>query len=324
MQVSVPSHPASPHLIGVDVSKGELIICIHAQDACLSVANNCTAITEWLRSVPAGSLLAMESTGPYHQQLAHLAAAQGLRVFVLNARDVYFYAKALGSRGKTDRVDARVIARYLAEHHHKLHPYQAPSAAQLQLQQLIRQRWAVVSKRVALRESLKATEPGIAQVALRLDEGFAALLRAMDERITALIQADEQVQRTRSLLQSIVGVGPQSSALLAGLFWRMSFASADALVAYSGLDPRPNDSGRSRGRRRLSKRGDPGLRHQMFMAAMSACHTKTFKAIYQALRARGLQTTEALVVLARKLLRIAFAVWRSGKPFEPQRFAQSH
>ena len=28
-----------------------------------------------------------------------------------------------------------------------------------------------------------------------------------------------------------------------------------------------------------------------------------------------------LVVLARKLLRIAFAVWRSGKPFEPQRFA---
>jgi hypothetical protein len=26
-------------------------------------------------------------------------------------------------------------------------------------------------------------------------------------------------------------------------------------------------------------------------------------------------------VLARKLLRIAFAIWRSGKPFDPQRFA---
>lgn len=319
--MQVPPHPTSPHLIGVDVSKGELIIASHGHDGCLSISNRCTAITEWLRTVPAGSLLAMESTGQHHQQLAQLAAAQGLRVFVLNARDVYFYAKALGTRGKSDRMDAQVIARYLAEHHHKLHPYQAPSAAQQQLQQLLRQRWTVVSKRVALRESLKAAEPGIAQAVLRLDEGFAALLHAMDERISALIQADEQVHRTRSLLQSIVGVGPQSSALLAGLFWRLSFASADALVAYSGLDPRPNDSGRSRGRRRLSKRGDPGLRHQMFMAAMSACHTKTFRPIYQALRARGLKTTEALVVLARKLLRIAFAVWRSGTPFEPQRFA---
>jgi transposase len=56
---------------------------------------------------------------------------------------------------------------------------------------------------------------------------------------------------------------------------------------------------------------------------MSACHTSTFKTIYQALRARGLKTTEALVVLARKLLRIAFAVWRSGQPFDPKRFASA-
>lgn len=124
----------------------------------------------------------------------------------------------------------------------------------------------------------------------------------------------------RRLLQSIVGVGPQSSALLASVLAQVEFASADALVAYSGLDPRACDSGSSRGRRRLSKRGQPALRRQMYLAAMSACHTKTFEGTYQALRQRGLKTTEALVVLARKLLRIAFAVWRSGKPFDPQRF----
>lgn len=315
--------PCDPHLIGVDVSKDELVIATHGCDVCLSIANECKAITEWLSGLPAGSLLAMESTGQYHQRLADLGAAQGLRVFVLNARDVYFYAKALGVRGKTDRVDARLIARYLAEHHHKLYPYQTPSAAQRQLQQLLRQRWALVSKRGALRESLKGMDLQIAPAVSQLDAGFAAVLHAIDGRITALIDADEQMQRTRTLLLSIVGVGPQSSALLAGLLSRLSFASADALVAYSGLDPRPHDSGRLRGRRRLSKRGDPAFRHQMFMAAMSACHTTTFKAIYQSLRDRGLKTTEALVILARKLLRIAFALWRSGKPFEPQRFAQS-
>jgi len=305
--------------IGVDVSKAELVIATYGQDDCLSVPNECTAILQWLRTLAAGSLLAMESTGRYHQLLANLAAGAGRPVFVLNARDVYFYAKGLGARGKTDRADARVIARYLAEHHDRLHPYHAPSASQAELEQLLGQRWTIVTKRIALRESLQACGASIAQAASQLDAAFAALLRTIDGRITELIKADPQLHRARTLLQSIVGVGPQSSALLASLLARVPFASSDALVAYSGLDPRANDSGRCRGRRRLSKRGDPALRHQMFMAAMSACHTSTFAATYQALRARGLKTTEALVILARKLMRIAFAVWRSGQPFQAHR-----
>lgn len=307
--------------IGVDVSKAELVITTHGQGGCLSVPNECAAIVQWLRTLPAGALVAMESTGRYHQGLANLAAGLGLTVFVLNARDVYFYAKGLGARAKTDRVDARLIARYLAEHHDQLHPYRAPSATQAELGQLLGQRWTVVTKRVALRASLKALGPGMAQAARELDASFAGLLKAMDARITALIDADAPLHEARALLQSIVGVGPQSSALLVSLMARMPFASADALVAYSGLDPRANDSGRSRGRRRLSKRGSPALRHQMFMAAMAACHTSTFAPIYQALRARGLKTTEALVVLARKLLRIAFALWHRRMPFEAHRFA---
>ena len=48
-------------------------------------------------------------------------AKRAFKAFVLNARDV-FYARALGTRAKTDGVDAGVIARYLAEHHDQLHP----------------------------------------------------------------------------------------------------------------------------------------------------------------------------------------------------------
>ena len=311
-----------PTFVGVDVAKAELVVAIDGQDNCLNVANECAAIVNWLRTLTAGCVLAMESTGQYHQLLANLAAGMGLSVFVLNARDVFFYAKALGARSKTDRLDAHLIARYLAEHHQRLHPYCAPSACQAELQQLLGQRWTVVSKRTALRASLKACQDSIAQASSALDGAFAALLRAIDGRITALIGNDARLQGARTLLQSIVGVGPQTSALLASLLMRLSFASSDALVAYSGLDPRANDSGRSRGRRRLSKRGSPALRRQMFMAAMAACHTSTFAPTYQALRAHGLKTTEALVILARKLLRIAFAVWRSGLPFEALRITQ--
>jgi transposase len=159
-----------------------------------------------------------------------------------------------------------------------------------------------------------------------VDVAKAELVVAIDGQDNCLNVANECaaiVNWLRTLLQSIVGVGPQTSTLLASLLMRLSFASSDALVAYSGLDPRANDSGPSRGRHRLSKRGSPALRRQMFMAAMAACHTSTFAPTYQALRARGLKKTEALVILACKLLRIAFAVWRSGQPFEAQRITQS-
>jgi transposase len=307
--------------VGVDVAKAELVIARHGQTACLTIPNEAQSISTWLRELPPGACVAMESTGRYHQMLASLAHAAGLQVFVLNARDVHFYAKALGARAKTDRVDAHVIARYAAEQHTRLQRWIPPCPALAQVQSLLGQRWAVVSKRTALRQSLRGCDGAITLEFQALEAGFAALLKAIDARIVALLAQDARVQERQRLLQSIVGVGHQSSALLASLLSRVNFVSADALVAYSGLDPRACDSGSSRGRRRLSKRGQPALRHQMFMAAMSACHTSTFKSLYQALRARGLKTTEALVVLARKLLRIAFAIWRSGKPFDPQRFA---
>lgn len=60
--------------IGVDVSKAELFVATHGLEGCLSVPNECAAVAQWLRSLPAGSLVAMESTGRYHQLLASLAA----------------------------------------------------------------------------------------------------------------------------------------------------------------------------------------------------------------------------------------------------------
>jgi transposase len=90
--------------IGVDVSKAELVIAMGADRRPCNVANDARSISRWLREIPAHALIAMESTGRYHGLLAHLASQAGLKVYVLNARDVFFYARALGTRAKTDGV----------------------------------------------------------------------------------------------------------------------------------------------------------------------------------------------------------------------------
>ena len=67
----------------------------------------------------------------------------------------------------------------------------------------------------------------------------------------------------------------------------------------------------------MSKQGDKAARTLLYNAASSAARSIYFKDYYAMLRARGLASTAALVVIARKLLRIAYGVWRTGQSFDP-------
>lgn len=261
--------------IGVDVAKAELVISV-GELAPASIKNNVGAISQWLCTLPQGCCIAMESTGRYHQQLAHLAHEAGFAVHVLNARDVYFYAKALGARAKSDAVDCVVIRRYVQEHQHSLHPWQPGTQVQQRLHILLSRRAQVSAHQAAVLQTLKNVDELSCEIA-SLVQAFKALLKAVEQQFLYLIGSDDALQAGNLRLQSITGVGPQTSALLTELFSRVSFASSDAVVAYSGLDPRANDSGTKRGRRRLSKRGPALLRRQMYLAALAASHSKALK-----------------------------------------------
>lgn len=302
--------------IGVDVSKSELVISVDDQPP-LSVANDMAYITRWLAAMPRDCCIAMESTGSYHLLLAQLASQAGLVVYVLNARDVYFYAKALGARAKSDALDCAVIRRYVQEHYQSLYPWQPSTEVQQQLHALLRRRAQVSAHQAAIKQTLKHISlPG--QQLASLMQSLKDLLEAMDRQVIDLIAKDDVMQQGCTRLQTITGIGPQTGALLTELLSRLHFANSDALVAYSGLDPRANDSGTKRGRRRLSKRGPALLRRQMYLAAFAASHSKALKPLYAHIRAKGFSTTESMVILARKLLRVAFAIWRGQTTFNPE------
>jgi transposase len=308
-------------VIGVDVAKAQLVTAVHgSRPLGKAVSNDSVSIMAWLDTLSPGCIIAMESTGKHHRLLAQLAHAAGMCVFVLNARDVYYYAQALSGRSKTDRLDAAIIARYAAEHHDKLHVWQPPRGVEQQLQDLLRRRAEVVRLGVSLKQTL--SDVSTLQEAYReLQASFDRFFKELDQQLAVLVASDELLQQGVTRLRTITGFGPQSSILLAALFSRIDFANVDALVAYSGLDPRACDSGMKRGKRKLSKRGPAILRRQLYLVAFAASHSKALKPFYQSIKAKGFATTQALVILARKLLRAAFAVWKSGKPFDIDRFA---
>jgi transposase len=307
--------------IGVDVAKQTVVIA--QQGGKPRTVLNCRGeLLAWLKTLAPGSRLAMEATGRYHTLLADLADSLGFSVYILNPKDVHYYAKGLGRRGKTDRVDALVIARYLAKEHDHLHVYHTPDPQQRELDQLQQRRARVVAARSALKTSVQDL-PQVGAELRQVLQGMDHLIERMDQQRDALIAACPQRQRTQQRLQTIVGVGPVVGAALGQALQRIPFATGDAFVAYTGLDPRPMDSGHKTGRRRLSKRGPAELRRLLYTAAMAASKTKLWKPLYLRQRAKGLSTTAALVILARKIARIAWAIFHRQSTFDPNRLSQA-
>jgi transposase len=319
----LPNSIHSHVVIGVDVAKASLVVARHGTQASQALVNSPPAIWAWLKALPAGACIAMESTGRYHLELASQASAAGFSVYVLNAMDVHHYAKAMGQRGKTDPLDAHLIAQYVAHQllgrgRKRLRPWQPTPRLLGELRDLLKARVQLANSCARLTMAL-AHVTALEEEGRALREHFKKLMAQIDAKVATLMVSDMQLAQGCKRLQTITGVGPQGAALLATLLTRIEFANSDALVAYSGLDPRPEDSGSKRGKRRLSKKGDPQLRRQLYLCAMAATRSALFRPMYEALKGRGLPSTAALVVLARKLLRIAFAVWRSGQPFEPSK-----
>ena len=54
----------------------------------------------------------MESTGVYWERIAVDLHDAGFAVSVVNAAQIKYFAKSLLRRGKTDKMDAELIARY--------------------------------------------------------------------------------------------------------------------------------------------------------------------------------------------------------------------
>lgn len=303
--------------IGVDVAKDNVVVaCSQATFAPRTVPNKPTALKAFLRTLPAQSGIAMEATGSYHQCLADLAHQLGLRVYVLNPRDLYHYAKGVGLRAKTDRVDAALIARFLANEGTRLRPYQPATQGQRKVDQLLRKRAKIVSLRTALQLPCADT-PSIRREMASLLKSFAALLEKIDRQLAELQEAMPERAQQLERLQSIPGVGPLTACWLANLMDRVKFRNSDALVAFAGMDPRPCDSGQKRGKRRLSKRGPAEGRRLLFNAAMAAARCAAWKESYARCRQQGWAGTQAIMILARKILRIALAMYKTQTNFDP-------
>jgi transposase len=307
----------APVFIGIDICQARLDICTEEGSGTQAIENTRTAIRGWLARLPPGEIcIACEATGRYHQTLVDEVQRAGHTVYLIDGYRLSRYRDSLGVRAKTDASDARLLRRYLRSEHEQLRAYTPAPAEVVRIRQLLRRRAVLVRVRVTLQQSmadLALIRSGVRRVLEQIDRIEAAI----QKQIVKLIELSGWAEDYRRCL-ALEGVGPLTSAALSNTFHHGRFASADAFIAYLGLDIRVRESGTSRGRGKLTKKGDPETRRLLHNAAMSAARSSTWKPFYQAHLARGFTKTQALVILARKLARVAFSIMKNGSTYQPQ------
>ena len=299
-------------LYGIDVSKDTLDIAT-SDEITRQIPNTKARISRWLAGLPNGSKVALESTGRYHEAFLDLALDAGFEVYILNGKQLHHYREAVGPRAKTDAHDAQLLRRYLCHEYSHLTPVKPLNHQQKYLWQLLKRRAMLIKMRTQLTLSMRG------------DSEFQSISQGTVRELNLAIKKVEQLMFTLAKTQgwesdiqhcrSVPGIGPINALALVICFHRGTFQRVDQFIAYLGLDVRVRDSGRMRGKRKLTKQGEPEMRRLLYMAAWSFAKNPKFQPLYEQMRSRGLSSTAAYTAMARKLARIAFALMKKGEDF---------
>jgi len=299
--------------IGVDISKDHLDACRWPSGESLRVTNDATGHRKLLRWIGAEvARVAFEATGAYHAVLERALHRADVPCTKLNPARVRRFAQAIGTHAKTDRVDARLIARMAA----MLEPApQAPRPMviaelhELQLARtaLMRERTAATNRAGRLTLALLKR-----QHATRLRQ-IERALEELDAAIAALVASDEGLARKAEILCSIPGVSLVTAAAILAELPELGTLEATTVASLSGLAPFTRESGQWKGQARIGGgRGD--LRRAIYMPALSAARfNPDLKTVYDRLRAKGKPAKVALVAVMRKLVILANALVRDDR-----------
>ena len=263
----------------------------------------------------------LEATGAYSHQLALWLYEQGHKVSVLNPRRVKDYARSAGTRNKSDRIDAGLIADFILAHPGRCKLWQPPKQEVAQLQALVRRREELCVLLVAEKNRLQATvAPQVQRSIQRLIGTLEQEKSCLEKLIAQQIKSHPTLATNEQLLCSIKGIGSMTAAvLLAEMASPDQVARARQAAAHAGLSPRREQSGTSvRRNKGIGKQGNRHLRKALYMPALVAIkHNQPLKAFAQRLRAAGKPKMAVVCAVMRKLIHIAFGILKHQQPFNP-------
>ena len=237
--------------VGIDVSKGWLDVAVHEQKETYRFSNDEAGIASLVKALKKlkPKLIVLEPTGGFEMLVVAELSQAGLPVAVVNGKRIRDFAKATGQIAKTDKLDARVLAHFAAAIQPEVRPLRTEEEEQLtalltRRRQILDMLTVEKNRRVTVRAKMRADlEAHIHWLSDNLKE--------LDQEIEEFVKGSPCWKEKNTLLQSVPGVGPVTSATMLGMLPELGILNRQEIAALVGVAPMNKDTGNKQGKRRI-------------------------------------------------------------------------
>jgi transposase len=304
-------------VIGIDVGKEKLDVGVNDEKR-VRVWNNDQAgraeLSDWVEQQKP-DLVVVEASGGYETALVSELVARGQEVALVNPTRVRAFARAEGILAKTDKLDARVIARFGATM--KPQARARREEDQVKLNEKITRRRQLVLMLTAEKNRLHTASPTMREHIASHIVWLQAEIEALEQQISQAIKANPAWAEIAKRVDSAPGIGFITAATLVSDLPELGQLNRQQIAALVGVAPFNQDSGKHRGKRRIFG-GRSSVRSVLYMATLSAIrHNPVIKEFYQRLLDKGKLKKVALTACMRKLLVILNTMVKSGQDWNP-------
>ena len=304
-------------VIGIDVGKAKHDVNVVGEKRVREWANDPAGreqLSEWVvKQEP--KLVVLEATGGYEAALVSELLERGLDVAIVNPTRVRAFARAEGLLAKTDKIDARMIARFGAMMKPKAQARR--DEAQVELNQWVTRRRQVVEMRVAEKNRLDTAPERIKADIERHIEWMTTEIEALEKLINQAMIDNPVWREIARRVDTVPGIGAITASTLVAELPELGHLNRQKIAALVGLAPFNHDSGKYRGKRRIFG-GRTSVRCVLYMATLSAIrHNPVIKAFYQRLLDKGKLKKVAITACMRKLLVILNTMIKNNQDWNP-------
>lgn len=296
--------------VGIDVSQDWLDVHILAPRRRLRVANTPAGwrdLAAALAEQPQASV-ALEASGGYERGVLHHLVEAGWRVHCVDPYKVRQFARAGGRRAKNDRIDAEMIARYLATF--TLEPTRIDPLLERLCEHVTYRRQLVEERTTVANQARLLRDLCLRRLSRQRLARLDTLVARLDQSLAEQIASDPQLAAKAAVLQTVKGVGATLTATLLALLPELGTICRRKIAALVGVCPYDFESGRFAGQRHIAG-GRQNVRNALYMPTLVAMRFEpAIKAFYQRCVAGRTDKKPAVIAAMHKLLTILNARMR--------------
>jgi len=267
------------------------------------------------------TIFIFEPTGIYSYALTSFCSKKNIFVVIVGPKESRDFARSLKVRSKTDKIDARILYKYQLHVEPSMVKVPKINHHAIKIQEMLNVYEGIQASKQRFKnqlESTNKTHKDLVRTLNRIVSDLDMEATKLFNKIELLLLKDAETKERYDAISAIPSIGQKSALYLTAFFLKYPTANAKQMTALIGLDPVMKDSGLFRGKQRISKHGGQQLRNLLYLPTLCAIqHNSWIKAFYERLTAQAKTKKLAVIASMRKLILMAFSIFKSKDVYQP-------